>query len=113
MSSAPEFHAWSSSHLIVIFLTIVLPFVLALVVRRAFRNHYRHRVPDADLRISSEIDWRVAHVCLDGNVFRRRLQHRSAHRRELRISSPQTGGRFAPEFSVRFAPALSARISRA
>src|SRR4051812_44495412 len=34
MSSAPEFHAWSSSHLVVIFLTIGLPFALALLVRR-------------------------------------------------------------------------------
>src|ERR1700731_3451306 len=32
MSSAPEFHAWSASHLTVIFLTIGLPFALALVV---------------------------------------------------------------------------------
>jgi hypothetical integral membrane protein (TIGR02206 family) len=34
MNSAPEFHAWSLSHLTVIFLTIVLPFVLALLVHR-------------------------------------------------------------------------------
>jgi hypothetical integral membrane protein (TIGR02206 family) len=34
MDSAPEFHPWSLSHLGVIFLTIVLPFVLALVVHR-------------------------------------------------------------------------------
>ena len=34
MSSSPEFHAWSPSHLIVIFLTIGLPFLLALIVQR-------------------------------------------------------------------------------
>src|SRR6267378_3846203 len=34
MNSAPEFHPWSPSHFTVIFLTIVLPFVLAFVVRR-------------------------------------------------------------------------------
>jgi hypothetical integral membrane protein (TIGR02206 family) len=34
MNSAPEFHAWSSSHLVVIFLTIGLPFLLALIVHR-------------------------------------------------------------------------------
>src|SRR6195256_6786351 len=34
MNSAPEFHAWSPSHLTVIFLTIGLPFVLALIVHR-------------------------------------------------------------------------------
>src|SRR2546423_2447072 len=34
MNSVPEFHAWSSSHLIVIFLTIGLPLVLALIVHR-------------------------------------------------------------------------------
>jgi hypothetical integral membrane protein (TIGR02206 family) len=34
MSSAPEFHAFSPSHLIVIILTIALPFVLALIVHR-------------------------------------------------------------------------------
>src|SRR5205823_8991569 len=34
MNSVPEFHVWSSSHLTVIFLTIGLPFVLALVVHR-------------------------------------------------------------------------------
>src|SRR5438094_8073891 len=34
MNSAPEFHAWSPSHLIVIFLTIGLPFMLALIVHR-------------------------------------------------------------------------------
>lgn len=34
MTSAPEFHAWSSSHLTVIFLTIGLPFLLALIVHR-------------------------------------------------------------------------------
>ncbi len=34
MNSAPEFHPWTLSHLIVIFLTIVLPFALALVVHR-------------------------------------------------------------------------------
>jgi hypothetical integral membrane protein (TIGR02206 family) len=35
MNSAPEFHAFGLSHLIVILLTIVLPFVLALFVHRA------------------------------------------------------------------------------
>jgi hypothetical integral membrane protein (TIGR02206 family) len=34
MNSAPEFHAWSPSHLTVIFLTVVLPFFLAFVVHR-------------------------------------------------------------------------------
>jgi hypothetical integral membrane protein (TIGR02206 family) len=34
MNSAPEFHPWSPSHFTVIFLTIVLPFALAFVVRR-------------------------------------------------------------------------------
>src|SRR2546423_6893122 len=34
MQTAPEFHAWSPSHFTVIFLTIVLPFVLALLVHR-------------------------------------------------------------------------------
>src|SRR5262245_41626319 len=32
--SAPEFHAYSSSHLTVIFLTIALPFILAVIVQR-------------------------------------------------------------------------------
>ena len=30
----PEFHPWSLSHLVVIFLTVALPFILALIVRR-------------------------------------------------------------------------------
>jgi hypothetical integral membrane protein (TIGR02206 family) len=34
MNSAPEFHAYSPSHLVVILLTIVLPIVLALFVHR-------------------------------------------------------------------------------
>lgn len=34
MNSPPEFHPWSSSHFTVIFLTIVLPFILAFVVHR-------------------------------------------------------------------------------
>src|SRR5256885_4531621 len=34
MNSAPEFHAWSPSHLSVIFLTVGLPFLLALIVHR-------------------------------------------------------------------------------
>src|SRR5438552_3099890 len=34
MTSTPEFHAWSPSHLTVIFLTIGLPFLLALIVHR-------------------------------------------------------------------------------
>src|SRR5205814_7126937 len=34
MTSTPEFHAWSPSHLTVIFLTIALPFLLALVIHR-------------------------------------------------------------------------------
>src|SRR5437763_7106362 len=34
MNSASEFHAWSPSHLTVIFLTVGLPFLLALLVRR-------------------------------------------------------------------------------
>src|SRR5207302_10050239 len=34
MDNAPEFHAFGPSHLVVIFLTIGLPFVLALVVHR-------------------------------------------------------------------------------
>src|SRR2546430_507674 len=34
MQTVPEFHAWSPSHFTVIFLTIVLPFVLALLVHR-------------------------------------------------------------------------------
>src|SRR5947207_2982652 len=34
MDSAPEFHAWSPSHFTVIFLTVVLPFLLAFAVHR-------------------------------------------------------------------------------
>ncbi|HEY2139916.1 MAG TPA: TIGR02206 family membrane protein [Chthoniobacterales bacterium] len=34
MPTAPQFHPWSSSHLVVIFLTVVLPFILALIVHR-------------------------------------------------------------------------------
>src|SRR5438105_8870730 len=34
MSSAPEFHPWSPSHFTVIFLTIGLPLLLALIVHR-------------------------------------------------------------------------------
>jgi len=34
MDNAPEFHAYSASHLTVIFLTIALPLVLALIVHR-------------------------------------------------------------------------------
>ncbi|HME88883.1 MAG TPA: TIGR02206 family membrane protein [Chthoniobacterales bacterium] len=34
MTPAPEFHPWSPSHVTVIFLTVFLPFVLALVVHR-------------------------------------------------------------------------------
>lgn len=34
MDSAPEFHAYSPSHLTVIFLTVALPFILALIVHR-------------------------------------------------------------------------------
>src|SRR2546421_939807 len=34
MDNAPEFHAWSPSHFVVIFLTVVLPFLLAFIVRR-------------------------------------------------------------------------------
>jgi hypothetical integral membrane protein (TIGR02206 family) len=34
MNSAPEFHPWSPSHFVVIFLTIALPLVLALLVHR-------------------------------------------------------------------------------
>ena len=34
MNSAPEFHAWGPSHLTVVFLTIGLPFLLALIVHR-------------------------------------------------------------------------------
>src|ERR1700736_6027782 len=34
MNSAPEFHAWRPSHLTVIFLTIGLPFLLALIFHR-------------------------------------------------------------------------------
>lgn len=34
MNSAPEFHPWSPSHLVVIFLTVGLPFLLALIVHR-------------------------------------------------------------------------------
>src|ERR1043165_4252520 len=33
MDATPEFHAYSSSHLVVIFLTIALPFVFAALVR--------------------------------------------------------------------------------
>ena len=35
MNSAPQFHAFSPSHFVVILLTIALPFVLAVVVQRA------------------------------------------------------------------------------
>src|SRR6058998_3631031 len=188
MNSAPEFHAYGCAHLTVIFLTVGLPFLLALIVhrtksrllersicfaisalllinyvaylivardfgvttwyrmlplqlcdwamaviivalwtgnrrnasgnyyskfalwlsrppfhqflRRAFWDHYRNRLPDADLRIPPARDRRFAHICLDGNVFRRRIHDRFADRRELRVSAPQTGGSFAPEFSV-------------
>src|SRR5690242_13365272 len=34
MNTAPEFRSWSASHLAVIFLTICLPFLLALIVHR-------------------------------------------------------------------------------
>ena len=34
MNSAPQFHAWGPSHLTVIFLTVGLPFLLALIVHR-------------------------------------------------------------------------------
>jgi hypothetical integral membrane protein (TIGR02206 family) len=34
MNSAPEFHPWSPSHFVVIFLTIGLPLLLALIVHR-------------------------------------------------------------------------------
>src|SRR5256885_6375751 len=34
MENAPEFHPWSPSHFVVIFLTVVLPIVLAFVVHR-------------------------------------------------------------------------------
>ena len=34
MNSAPEFHPFGSSHLVVIILTIAVPFVLALIVHR-------------------------------------------------------------------------------
>src|SRR5215471_2034704 len=34
MQNAPEFHPWSPSHFVVIFLTIVLPFLLALIVHQ-------------------------------------------------------------------------------
>ena len=34
IESAPEFHPWSPSHFVVIFLTIVLPFLLALIVHQ-------------------------------------------------------------------------------
>ena len=34
MNSAPEFHPFSSSHLVVIILTIAIPFLLALIVHR-------------------------------------------------------------------------------
>jgi hypothetical integral membrane protein (TIGR02206 family) len=34
MNSAPQFHAWGPSHLTVIFLTVCLPFLLALIVHR-------------------------------------------------------------------------------
>lgn len=34
MDSAPEFHAYGLSHLVVILLTVALPFILALIVRR-------------------------------------------------------------------------------
>src|SRR5437016_7604038 len=77
-----------------------------------FRNHHRHRFPDVNLRISSARDRRFAHVCLDGNLFRRCVRRGSAYRRELRFSSSQTGSRFASEFSVRFPAALSCPISR-
>jgi hypothetical integral membrane protein (TIGR02206 family) len=42
MNSAPEFHPWSPSHLVVILLTIVLPFVLAFVVHRT-KSHRLER----------------------------------------------------------------------
>jgi hypothetical integral membrane protein (TIGR02206 family) len=34
MSSTPEFHAWGPSHIVVIFLTTGVPFLLALIVHR-------------------------------------------------------------------------------
>src|SRR5205085_2761323 len=42
MDGAPEFHAWSSSHLTVIFLTVGLPFLLALIVHRT-RSRFLER----------------------------------------------------------------------
>jgi hypothetical integral membrane protein (TIGR02206 family) len=42
MNSTPEFHAWSPSHLTVIFLTIGLPLLLALIVHRT-KSHFLER----------------------------------------------------------------------
>lgn len=39
MQTAPEFHPYSSSHLVVIFLTIVVPIALALMVHRTKSPH--------------------------------------------------------------------------
>src|SRR5207237_9781768 len=79
---------------------------------RPVRTHHRDRCPDVDLRMSSARNRRCAHVCLDGNLFRRCVRRGSAYRRELRFSSSQTGSRFASEFSVRFPAALPCPISR-
>ena len=45
--AAPSFHAYSSSHLVVVFLTIVLPLVLALIVHRT-----KSRVLERSIRFS-------------------------------------------------------------
>jgi hypothetical integral membrane protein (TIGR02206 family) len=44
MDSAPEFHAYGPSHLTVIFLTIALPFILALIVHRTKSRLLEHSI---------------------------------------------------------------------
>jgi hypothetical integral membrane protein (TIGR02206 family) len=44
MKPAPEFHAFGFSHLVVIFLTIALPFILALIVHRTKSPHMERSI---------------------------------------------------------------------
>ena len=44
MNSAPEFHVFGPSHLVVIFLTIAVPFILALIVHRTKSPHLERSI---------------------------------------------------------------------
>src|SRR5262245_22467468 len=44
MQNAPEFHPWSPSHFVVIILTIVVPFVLALIVHQTKSPHLERSI---------------------------------------------------------------------